>query len=106
MVSTVGLLILGAMILVNTAIAAVVTRLLRVRLHTAWGKAIYVAFIVPVLLILTTILMGMVTGPALGSRAAVVGLLVVVPFAVGVSFDLLWMPAPEEVELPAPAEKD
>ncbi len=106
MVTAAGLVVLGAMILVNTVIAAIATRLLRVRLDTTWGKAVYVALVVPVVLVITSVLLGMVTGPSLGSRAAVLGLLVVVPFAVGVSFDLLWMPAPEEVELPTPAEED
>ncbi|PSP78493.1 hypothetical protein BRC81_08095 [Halobacteriales archaeon QS_1_68_20] len=106
MVTVVGLVGLGAMILVNTVVAAIVTRLLRVRLETNWGKAVYVALVVPVILVITTVLLGMVAGPSLGSRTAVLGLLVLVPFVIGVSFDLLWMPAPEEVELPATTEDD
>jgi cytochrome c oxidase subunit IV len=106
MVSTVGLFVLVVMVLVNAALAAVLTRLLRVRLTTTWGTVVYVALVVPVVLLISTILMGAVAGPTLGSRAAVIGLLVVVPFALGVSFDVLWMPAPDEVELPAPADEE
>lgn len=100
MVSVLGLVGLGVILAVNTAVAAVGTRLLRVRLTTMWGTALYVAVAVPLALTVTTILLGSVAGPDLGSRSAVVGLLVGVPFVLGVSFDVLWMPAPDEVDLP------
>lgn len=100
MVSALGLVALAVLVAVNTAIAAVLTRLLRVRLATDWGAAVYVGFFVPIALVVSTILLGSVVGPDLGSRVAVVTLLIGVPLVLGVSVDVLWMPAPEEVELP------
>jgi hypothetical protein len=105
MVSALGLVALAALILVNTGITAVLTRLLRVRLETDWGTAVYVGFFVPVALVLSTIVLGSVVGPDLGSRIAVVVLLVGVPLALGVSIDVLWMPAPEDVTLPDTVEE-
>lgn len=105
MVPALALAGLLAMVAINTVVAAVATRLLRVRLETALGAAVYVAILVPTILAVTTILLGSVAGPDLGSRGAVVGLFVVVPFVLGVAIDVLWMPSPEEVELPAPAER-
>jgi cell division protein FtsW (lipid II flippase) len=100
MVSVLGLVVLGVLVAVNTAVAAVLTRLLRVRLDTDWGTAVLVGFFVPIALVFTTIVLGSVLGPDLGSRVTVFVLLVGVPLVLGVSIDVLWMPAPEEVELP------
>jgi hypothetical protein len=84
----------------NTAVAALLTRFLRVRLKTRWGSAVYVSFLVPAALLVSTLLLGSVFGPNLGSAATVVGVTVVLPLALGVSFDYFWMPAPDEVDLP------
>jgi len=102
MATTVELLGLLVVVSVNTAVAALATRFLRVRLHTRLGSAVYTATIVPVLLLVLTLVFGGVLrlGPDLGSAAAVVGLLVVLPLAVGVTVDFFWMPAPGEVDLP------
>jgi hypothetical protein len=95
----VGLLVV---LLVNTAAAALATRFFRVRLHTRWGSAVYVAVLVPLLLVVSTLFFagGLGLGPNLGSTAAVVGLTVLVPLSLGVAFDYFWMPAPDEVDLP------
>jgi len=95
----VGLLII---VLVNTAMAALMTRFFRVRLHTRWGSTVYVALLVPLVLVVSTLLLGggLRLGPDLGSPAAVVGVTIVGPLSLGVAFDYFWMPAPEEVELP------
>ena len=93
----VGLLFI---LLVNTAIAALMTRFFRIRLHTQWGSAIYTFLLVPLALFITTLVLGTVLGPDLGSAGAVLTLTVVAPGSIGVAFDYFWMPAPEEVDLP------
>ena len=97
-------LALAVMVLVNTGLAAVTTRLLRVRLATDWGTAVYVAVLGPLVLGATTLVMGTLGGPNLGSRTAVLALLVLFPLTLGVALDVLWMPAPEEVDLPDTVE--
>jgi hypothetical protein len=93
----VGLLFL---LFVNTAIAALMTRFFRVRLNTRWGSAIYTVLLIPVALIITTLVLGTVLGPNLGSPAMVLTLTVVAPASLGVAFDYFWMPSPEEVDVP------
>jgi len=105
MVSVVSLVAVAVIVGVNTLVAAIMTRMFRVRLETAWGAGVFVALFVPMALIFLTILLGSFAGPSLGSRGAVVGLFVLVPLALGVTVDVFWMPAPDEVELPATAEE-
>jgi hypothetical protein len=93
----VGLLFI---VLVNTAITALLTRFFRVRLHTRWGSAIYTFLLIPVVLIITTLVLGSVLGPDLGSAGTVLTLTVIAPGSIGVAFDYFWMPAPEEVDMP------
>lgn len=87
-------------LLVNTAIAALMTRFFRVRLHTRWGSVVYAFLLIPVVLIITTLVFGSVMGPDLGSAGMVLSLTVVAPGSVGVAFDYFWMPSPEDVDLP------
>ena len=95
----VGLLVILG---VNSAAAAVLTRFFRVRLDTRWGSALYAVLLGAfVLTALTIVLGGAGLGPNLGNPATVVGLTVVLPLATGIAFDYFWMPAPEEVDLPA-----
>jgi hypothetical protein len=96
-IDLVGLLVVLG---VNSAAAAVLTRFFRVRLDTRWGSVVYALTLVPLVLLVLTLVLGSVLGPDLGSPAAVVGVTVLVPLAVGISFDYFWMPAPEEVDLP------
>ena len=92
---------------VNTAVAALATRFLRVRMHTRLGSAVYTATLVPFLLFVLTLVFGGVLrlGPDLGSPTAVLGLLVALPLAVGVTIDFVWMPAPGEVDLPEASDR-
>ena len=92
-----GLLVLVGL---NTALAAVLTRLFRVRLETRWGGALYTVLLTPVALTVVTLLLGQVLGPDLGSPATVVGVTVLLPLTLGIAVDYFWMPAPEEVEVP------
>ncbi len=94
----VGLLVILG---VNTLVAALATRFFRVRLSTRWGPLVYTLVLTPVALVLLTMALGgLGLGPRLGSRATVVGVTVVAPLAVGVTFDYFWQPAPEDVDLP------
>lgn len=102
MVSVVDIIQLLVMIGVNTAITALMTRFFRVRLKTSWGPVVFALLLIPVvLLILTQIMGGAGFGFNIGSVRLVVGLLIVLPIALGLTFDYFWMPAPEEVNLPA-----
>jgi hypothetical protein len=96
-VDAVGLLVLLG---INTALAAVLTRVFRTRLNTRWGGALYTVLITPVVLLIVTIVIGQALGPNLGDTATLVGLTVLVPLTVGIAFDYFWMPAPDEVEVP------
>jgi cell division protein FtsW (lipid II flippase) len=97
-VDIVGLLVLLG---VNTAAAALLTRFFRVRLSTAWGPPLYAGTLGTLALVVSTMVIGAILGPDLGSAGVVVGVAVLLPLAVGISVDYFWMPAPEEVDLPA-----
>lgn len=98
-VEVVGLLVILG---VNTVTAALLTRLLRVRMNTRWGAMLYSLVLGAfVLLTLTIVLGGIGLGPNLGSPTVVIGLTILLPLSMGVAFDYFWMPAPEDVELPA-----
>jgi hypothetical protein len=100
MVSVLGVIFILVAVAVQTAIAALLTRLFRVRLDTSWGAVVFAIVILPVVLTLTTLLLGRI-GPNLGSRGTAVFVMIGVPAALGFTIDYVWMPAPEEVELPA-----
>jgi len=102
MVSVVGLVGIALLVLVQTAIAALFVRFLRVRLDTRWGVLLYVLFFVPLALTVSTLVLSGVLGLGgdLGARSTAVFVAILVPFALGVTIDVLWMPAPEEVDLP------
>lgn len=102
MVSAADAIGLVVILLVNSAVAALMTRFFRVRLNTSWGSATYVALVGPVVLLaLTLVLSGVMNlGGNLGSPAAVVMLTIALPLSLGATFDYFWMPAPDEIELP------
>lgn len=101
--AAVGLVLLVGL---HTLVAAIVTRLLRVRLATRWTPIVFALTIVPLLLIGSTLVIagGLGVGPNLGSPGMALFALVVVPLGLGLAIDYLWMPAPDEVELPASLE--
>ena len=103
MVSALGAVLVLVIVAVQTVIAALLTRLFRVRLDTSWGAVAFAIAILPVVLTLTTLVLGRI-GPDLGSRGTVVFVTIGVPAALGFTIDHLWMPAPEAVELPATTE--
>ena len=102
MVSVGGLVVVGVLVGLHTLAAAVGTRLLRVRLTTAWGPVVLALTLLPILLVASTLAVGggLGIGPDLGSPAVALFVLVAVPLGLGMAIDYLWMPAPEDVELP------
>jgi len=103
MVSVAGVIGLLVIVLVNSAVTALMTRFFRVRLHTRWGSFVYSLLLCPVVLVVILLILSGVfrLGADLGSSTAVILMTVIIPLAVGITFDYFWMPAPDEVELPA-----
>lgn len=90
----------------NTLVAAVMTRFFRIQLHTRWGTVVYTALLVPVVLVITTIVaFSLGVGVNLGSAGVVLGLMIGLPMALGVTIDVLYVPSPDEYELPDTARR-
>jgi hypothetical protein len=101
MASLLDFAVTGAVFCGNTLLAAVMTRFFRIQLHTRWGSAVYTALLVPVALVVTTmVVFSFGVGVDLGSAGVVLGLMVGVPLGLGVTIDVLYVPAPDEYELP------
>lgn len=102
MVSLLAVLGLAVVVAVHTVAAAVVTRLFRVRLETRWAPVVFTLVAVPILLFASTLVVSGVLGlgPDLGDPVTAVFVMIGAPLALGMAFDYLWMPAPDEVELP------
>ncbi|WP_248895955.1 hypothetical protein [Haloplanus halobius] len=104
MATLLDLALMGAVLVGNTLLAAVMTRFFRVQLHTRWGAGVYTALLVPVGLVVTTIVaFSLGVGVDLGNAGAVLGLMVGVPMGLGVTIDVLYLPSPEEYDLPETA---
>jgi len=103
MVSVAGIIGLLVIVLVNSAVTALMTRFFRVRLHTRWGSLVYSLLLCPVVMVVILLVLSGVfrLGANLGSQTAVILVTVIIPLAIGMTFDYFWMPAPDEVELPA-----
>jgi hypothetical protein len=102
MVSVVSLVLLVAVLVVHTIFAAVATRFFRLRLKTRFGWILYSLTLIPVALFATTLV---VSGPLgigtdLGSPIAALGLMIGLPLALGFTLDVLYVPPPEEYDLP------
>ena len=100
MVSALDAVGLVVIVGLNTLLAAVLTRVFRVRLATRWGSILYTLALTPLALVVVTLLLGQALGPDLGGTATVFGVTVLVPLTLGVAVDYFWMPAPDEVEVP------
>lgn len=104
MVSVIGLLGLLVIVLVNSALTALMTRFFRVRLNTRWGSLVYAILLCPVAMFVVLLVL---SGPLpLGdglrlSTSATLLVTIGIPLAVGMTFDYFWMPDPDDVELPA-----
>jgi len=102
MLSIIGLVLFGLVLVGHTLIAAVCTRFFRLRLETQIGWVVYSLFIPPVILLASTLVVSGVLGigPNLGSPVVVFGVMIGLPVAVGITLDLLYVAQPDEVELP------
>lgn len=93
--TAVGFLVI---IVIHTVIAAVATRYFRLRLSTRWGFTIYTVLFVPVIYLVTTLILSGFVGFG-GEGVADTGTALVIawalPFWLGYSIDLFWMPPPE-----------
>ncbi|RLM57049.1 hypothetical protein DVK02_04420 [Halobellus sp. Atlit-31R] len=103
MVSVVGLVLFGAVLVVHTLLAAVLTRFFRLRLQTQWGYVVYSFVLIPVALLVTTLIFFGVlpigAGLNLGATA-LLGAAIALPLALGFTIDTLYIPAPDELDLP------
>jgi hypothetical protein len=103
MASVLGLVLFGAVLVAHTLLAAVLTRFFRLRLKTQWGYVVYSLALIPVVLVVTTLVFFGVFPIGAGLNldgttllAATVGL----PLALGFTIDTLYVPPPEEYDLP------
>ena len=102
MVSAVGLAGLLVIVLLNSAVTALMTRFFRVRLKTRWGSVVYSILLCPFVMFVVFMLFAILGfGAGLNlSNGLAVGVGIVLPLVVGMTFDYVWMPSPDEVELP------
>jgi hypothetical protein len=102
MVSIIGLVVFGGVLVGHTLLAAVLTRFFRLRLKTQFGWVVYALTLIPVVLFLSTLIFTGVLGlgPNLGSPTVVFGVMIGLPIAVGLTLDLLYVAQPGEIELP------
>ena len=102
MASALSIAFLLALVAAHTLVAAVLTRYFRIALDTRGGVAVFTLTGIPVVLLASTYvfsgLLGL--GPGLGSPAIVLTLLVAVPVGLGALVDVLYVPPPDDVELP------
>ncbi|RDI72257.1 hypothetical protein [Halopelagius longus] len=103
MVSVVNLVLFGAVLVGHTLLAAVLTRFFRIRLKTQWGYVVYSLLLIPVVLVVSTLLFFGVLPIGAGLNLGVPALLgasVGMPLALGFAIDTLYVPPPEEYDLP------
>ncbi|GAB7095617.1 hypothetical protein JCM30237_27710 [Halolamina litorea] len=102
MASALSLAFLLALVAGHTLVAAVLTRYFRIALDSRGGVAVFTVTGIPIVLIASTYVFSGVfgLGPELGNPALVLALLVAVPVGLGALIDVLYVPPPDEVELP------
>jgi len=104
MLALFGFVTILALVAFHTLLAGVTTRFFRLRLSTSWGSVVYTIVLTPMLLLISTLFFtGVVnvgSGVNLGTPTVVIGLFVGLPVVVGAAIDYLYVPSPEEYELP------
>lgn len=102
MVSVINLVLFGVVLVFHTLVAAVMTRFFRVRLKTRWGAMLYAVVLIPLVLFTTTLVFSGVLGIGinLGSPVTALGVMIGMPLALGYTIDVLYVPPPEEYDLP------
>lgn len=106
MASALSIAVLLAIVAVHALLSAVMTRYFRIALDTVWGTGLFVVAGIPLVLLATTFILSGVfgLGPALGSPLLVFIVLIAAPMTLGVLVDLLYVPPPEEYDLPETTE--
>lgn len=92
----------------HAVIAAVATRFFRLRLHTRVGSFLYTILLVPIIYLVTTLVLSGflgIGGHGIPDVQTAVLLTWVLPFTVGYSFELLWMPPPEDASVERPSAR-
>ena len=101
MVSAIAIAGLVAVVLVNSAVAALMTRFFRVRLNTRWGGLVYSLLFCPLALLVLGVILSAPVGAFIDlTTISFLLVVVIVPLALGLTFDYVWMPSPDDVELP------
>lgn len=100
MASLVALVLAAVVLAAHTLLAAVLARFFRIRLNTQWGWVVYTFALTPVVLTATTLLAGLVIPPLFDGPVLLLATFVGLPLALGFTLDLLYVPAPEEYDLP------
>ncbi len=102
MATLVNLVLFAAVLALHTVLAAVMTRFFRIRMKTRWGSALYALLLIPPVLVVSTLVFSGLFGIGidLGNSAMAVGVMVGMPLALGYTIDVLYVPAPEEYDLP------
>jgi hypothetical protein len=101
MVSAVAIAGLVVIVLVNSTVTALMTRFFRVRLNTGWGGLVYSLLFCPLALLVLGVILSVPIGSFIDlGTTTFMGLVVVLPLALGMTFDYVWMPSPDDVELP------
>lgn len=106
MASALSIALLLALVTGHTLLAAVLTRYFRIALDTRGGVALFTVTGIPLVLVGTTYVFSGVLGlgPMLGSSGVVITLLIAVPVGLGALIDVLYVPPPDEYELPESTE--
>ena len=93
-----------ALVAFHTFLAGVATRFFRLRLSTSWGSVVYTLVLTPLLLLVSTLVfaggLGVGTGINVGSSTILLALLIALPLALGIAIDYLYVPSPDDYELP------
>ena len=100
MASLLALALTAVVLAGHTLLAAVLARFFRIRLKTQWGWVLYTLVVTPVVLTVTTMLAGIVIPPLFDSVALLLAVFVGLPLSLGFTIDLLYVPPPEEYDLP------
>ncbi|WP_277555156.1 hypothetical protein [Halobaculum limi] len=101
MVSALALVLTLVALAVNTLVVAVLSRFFRIRLKTQWGWVTYTLLVSPVVLLILGLIQGSVIPPLFeGAAGLFLAVFVGVPLALGFTIDLLYVPPPEEYDLP------
>jgi hypothetical protein len=102
MASALSIAVLLLIVAFHALVSAVLTRYFRIALDSAWGTALFVVAGIPLVLLATTLLLsgGLGLGPSLGDPVLVLIVLIAVPLGLGALVDFLYMPPPDEYELP------